>query len=84
MEIYVVIGTTGEYGDRQEWLVGAYRSEILAQRCVNMATQEAKAWEATREGQFDDPPEGYSIWDPKMRMDYSGTTYRYEAIAERG
>jgi hypothetical protein len=32
--IYVVVGSTSEYSDRQEWVVGAYRNEENAQRRV--------------------------------------------------
>lgn len=39
--IYIVIGTTGEYSDKNEWFVIAYDKEESAKQHVNLATQEA-------------------------------------------
>lgn len=39
--VYVVMGTTGEYSDRIEWVVIAYDNETKAQQHVTLATQEA-------------------------------------------
>jgi len=41
-KIYVVMGTTGEYSDRSEWLVIAYFDEEKAKQHVTLARQEAK------------------------------------------
>jgi hypothetical protein len=72
--VYVVMGTTGEYSDRNEWAVMAYLDEAAAQEHVVNADRRAKELFATR-------PDRYSIekganeFDPDMSMDYTGTSY---------
>ncbi len=34
MKIYIVMGTRGEYSDRDEWVIKAYSDEKLAQKHV--------------------------------------------------
>jgi hypothetical protein len=38
-KIYVVTAVCGEYSDRSEWIVAAYRNKRKAQRHVELATQ---------------------------------------------
>lgn len=52
MEIYVVVGTTGEYSDRTEWMVCAYRDEQLAKDHVVAATAWADAEKARRDAHY--------------------------------
>jgi hypothetical protein len=40
---FVVIGTTGEFSDREEWLVCAYPTEEQAQTHVQLAEARARA-----------------------------------------
>lgn len=40
--VYVVMGTTGEYSDRDEWAVCAYTSEDSAKTHVERATARAR------------------------------------------
>lgn len=86
--IYVVFGRTGEYSDRSEWLVAAYRSEFAAAQRVANAEQWAKenglgfgeesvgyeSREALEEGQVSNP------YDAAMRCDYTGTRYYFAPV----
>jgi hypothetical protein len=47
--IYIVMGATGEYSDRNEWAVAAYYDEELAKTHVEEATKRAKAIEVAAE-----------------------------------
>lgn len=44
MKIYIVIGTSGEYSDRDEWLVKAYQSGTKAEEHVRQANEFAQNW----------------------------------------
>jgi hypothetical protein len=39
--IWVVMGSTGEYSDRREWLAVAYADEVAATRHADKATERA-------------------------------------------
>lgn len=63
--IYVVMGTTGEYSDRDEWPVAAYRDGALAAEHVVRAEQCARAAQADKSvkpGDFRNP------YDPENRF----------------
>lgn len=73
---YAVMGSTGEYSDRSDWMVCAYTDESLARAHAERAEYVARAIyvqiKATR-GSFCD--EKKNPHDPKMEMDYTGTSY---------
>ena len=60
MKVYVVIGTSGEYSDREEHVVCAYVVERMAQKHVLKATE----WR-----QQNDNKDGYSIEGPSNPFD---------------
>ena len=68
------MGTTGEYSDRQEWPVMAYRESRLAKIHVHNATRAAKLMEPFRP--IIDPGKK-NPYDPhmQMQMSYRGTSY---------
>lgn len=68
MNIYVVIGTTGEYSDHREWPVAAYFSEKLAQAHVIRATQRANELYAQAGGYCDKIPDGANEHDPDTEV----------------
>src|SRR5690554_918315 len=82
--IYLVMGSKGEYSDRDEWPVAAYTDEAEAQKHVEAAERRAKEIKAslgaeywryrtlTREGKAEQ-----NEWDPEMQIDYTGTSYFY-------
>lgn len=84
--IYVVVGETGEYSDRTEWLVAAFDTEEAAKARVIKATDRARELEQWTD--LDDQPCRYSDaadkptnqYDTKMRMAYTGTVYHYSAV----
>jgi hypothetical protein len=72
MEIYVVMGTCGEYSDRQEWTVAAYDDKTLAEKHADLATTAAHLGK-TQVPRYDNY--GPNPYDPKMLCDYTGTDY---------
>lgn len=84
MTIFVVMGTTGEYSDRNEWPVVAYTDEQQAKIHIDAASEYARTLKIERDKSDDQ-------WtfvlrpaplDPTIEMNvYSdGTTYYYMTI----
>lgn len=77
-KVYVVMGTTGEYSDRNEWPVAAYMTE--GQAAKRIVEQKRKAQEVRASGR-DRHDTGWTEWsrnetgDPGFQMDYTGTDY---------
>jgi hypothetical protein len=82
MKTFVVMGTTGEYSDRDEWPVCGYSNEENAKQHVKEATRVAKHIESTRENRYS-IPHGSNPYDPNMCMDYTGTDYFYHEVELR-
>ena len=78
-QVYVVMGTTGEYSDRTEWSVRAFLDEGDAQALVVAATERGKAIEASKASPYASTDEK-NEHDPAMSMDYTGTTYYYLTV----
>jgi hypothetical protein len=79
VKIFVVFGTTGEYSDRSEWLVKAYKKEKLAQEHVTNAEMRAKEIQCVRPNEYEAPKRA-NKFDPNMQMDYTGTSYYYASV----
>lgn len=79
MIVYVVFGRTGEYSDREEWLVKAFTSENSAKELVLKATEAAAKVRTSRESEYR-VQKGVNLFDPEMAMDYTGTFYYYEPV----
>lgn len=77
MKIYVVTGSTGEYSDRTEWPVRAFRTQAQAEELVERASARARELFQEREskGGWGYDYSGKNAYDPRMQMDYTGTTY---------
>lgn len=74
--IWIVAGTTGEYSDRSDWAVCAYRSEEAANRHVSKAQLRAKELEkAGWRSVYPFSEREVNEYDHKMSMDYTGTEY---------
>ena len=84
MRIYIVIGSTGEYSDRREWLVRAFPKQEHAQLLVVTATREAKRLyaEYASSGYMDyhKIPKDSNPVDPSMETDYTGVGYHYVEV----
>jgi hypothetical protein len=73
VKVYVVMGSTGEYSDRTEWPVKAFRDEARAKEFVIDCDREANRIQVEHD-------RGIRIrqthkHDPDFRMDYTGTSY---------
>lgn len=77
--IYVVFGTTGEYSDRSEWPVRAFRTEAQAQELIEKASAAAREvflkYESGELHRWDIDDGDFNPYDSKMQIDYTGTTY---------
>ena len=87
--IYVIQGTTGEYSDRADWIVCAFKDKEKAtsfeQDLTDLSNKYFKSLEKLDLGYWIDfeelPAEVQIIYtdlillDPKFQMDYTGTSY---------
>lgn len=86
MTIYVVFGCTGEYSDRSEWCVKAFRNEERAKDLVNNLNTSARIlFQKIENGEVDKWDSHYNYGDhipedPRGYMDYTGTTYYYATV----
>ena len=79
MKVYVVIGSTGEYSDRTEWIVCGFLDEEKAQERVLLAGAEARELFASGESsRYDSDP--INKYDDKFQMGYTGTVYYYATV----
>lgn len=78
--IYLVIGETGEHGDREEWPVIAYLSKRRARTHARRAAKRAADIHARPDFSCVEPRAEKSEYDPNLRIDYTGTTYRVEEV----
>lgn len=84
MKIYVVMGTTGEYSNQNEWPVCWCANQELAADLVSRFTRLAAEHVAHHKDKFDyydstPAPE----FDPKFKCDkYTGTSYYLVEVEE--
>lgn len=80
-KIWMVGGTTGEYSDRTEWVVDAWRSEAEAQARVKFLTEEMQRLGITgsEPDRYEDSHEArrkeMRKHDRGFHDDYTGTSY---------
>ena len=79
MKIFVVIGSTGEYSDHQEWLVVAFSDKVVAERFVLTVSARARELLA-KYGRGYNIPKGSNEHDPEMTIDYSGVNYNIAEV----
>ena len=85
-KIYIVEGTTGEYEDREEWSVVAFKTKAKAKKHVKKANDWLleKGFHRSQE----QGPDRYSQigknlenpYDPRMYYDYTGVEYNFYAL----
>lgn len=84
MLIYVVFGATGEYSDRREYAICAYRDQFLAQQHIERATIRANYILVESEkanSEYEYRRNATSEYDLNIaEMDYTGTRYFYSTI----
>lgn len=81
--VFIAMGTTGEYSDRQEWPVVAYLDETSAKAKVMLLDE----WLRERDFHMDDNPnvpfearynkQQKNPLDPQFKLAYTGTRYYY-------
>ena len=79
IQVYVVIGSTGEYSDYMQWYVCAYQDKSRADKHAQAAYDEAVKIDKERKSRYHSPTRT-NPYDPKMRMDYTGTKYCVDAV----
>ena len=79
MKIYLVQGTTGEYSDRKDWTVCAYRSKEKAYDHASKAMRRAMKLHYMGWKSYDNNGE-VNEFDSKMQIDYTGTEYTTEEV----
>ena len=72
---YVIMGTTGEWSVRQEWLVAVFLDKEKAEYWCQELQKEVDMWQRIRKSEYEDIPEGWSKLDKNMKCDYTGTNY---------
>lgn len=80
--IWVVIGTTGEYSDRSEWLTKAFRSEESAKDYVLFLTKERQKL-GTRSWNYEEREKVGKVmkaFDHNYSEDYSGTEWYVSSV----
>jgi hypothetical protein len=77
MPIFLVIGETGEYEDRREWVVCAYRNYEQAYQHAKMADEESSKLFQERDEKFT-TIKHKGVYDENMVIDYTGTSYFVE------
>jgi hypothetical protein len=73
-EIWLVEVHCGEYSDRCDWVVCAYRNKADADKHAHMAELEAAALNAKYPRSWDIPAKA-NPYDAAMQTDYTGTNY---------
>lgn len=74
-KVYVVMGSTGEYSDRNEWPVKAFLNKDKALQLEHNALMSAHDIQKKRKDKYDDVDPGVNPYDPNMRMSCTGTDY---------
>ncbi len=77
-KIWMVGGTTGEYSDRTEWVVDAWRSEVEAQARIAFLTNKMQELGISRRMDYDirqEAVEKMRQFDEAFSHDYTGTSY---------
>lgn len=91
MQVWLVTGSTGEYSDRTDWVVGVFASAEGAREheaFCQKASEEYKAARACRRILPDPTPSSihlFEAWkklDPRGHMYYTGTYYAVEGPFE--
>lgn len=79
-KLFVVIGTTGEYSDRSEWLVRAFKREADARTYVE-ALQDRRKQLPQRDWENDLAIEAaMREFDPQYSEDYTGTSWFVRSV----
>lgn len=83
--MYLVIGRTGEYADKQKWPVAVHNTEESAEE----HSKRAQEWATTEFTKLKDRFQSYKLrgknpHDPDMECDHTGTTYSVTPVLYAG
>lgn len=74
--LWIVEGSSGEYSDRRDWVVCAYRTEAEAKRHAELAQARSESLRK-QYGTYWDIPAKANEWDSQESHDYTGTRYTH-------
>ena len=82
MQIYLVIGTTGEYEDTYEWVSKAFTSKQVAEQFLKKCNDYTYTAPLKANGNKDYYDEKWieNSPDPKFYCDYTGARYNLEEV----
>ena len=83
MRIYLVHGSTGEYSDRNEWVICGYKSREAAEQHKARAQQRQADLEAQHD-YWGDIPLDANQFDLAKDIQYTGKTYQVSEIELKG
>ncbi len=75
VKIYVVVGCSHDFDERQEWSVGGYYSETAAREHMALAQFEADRIKKARPNRYGSSDIGASKYDPNAYISYQGVEY---------
>ena len=75
--IYIVFGETGEYSDRRDWPVYAFKKKAKAQAFADLCKRHADMIFARNDERFDlaESDADFRKYDPHCQTDFAGTRY---------
>ena len=87
-KIHIVIGSTGEYSDRSEWMVAAYTEEEKAKTHVELANARARELGISFEDEmvrlsYDESSKAAQAMKPldhRCHISYTGTGYHLQKV----
>ncbi len=79
IQVYVIMGSVGEYSNYQSWTVGAYQDKARANEHARLALDEAAKIQKERPNRHSKPTRP-NPYDPYMSLDYTGTDYYVVAV----
>lgn len=80
VKIYVIVGYSYDYGERQEWTVGGYFSAAAAREHADLAQIEANQIKKTRPDRYGQSEVGANKYDPKTAISHSGVEYYIKTV----
>lgn len=88
--VHLVVGATGEYSDRGEWMVAAFSTAEAAQAYIERLRNLYQQFPQERCG-YQRPEEErgqlektMTVLDPSFSEDYTGTYWYYDTVEWRG
>lgn len=82
VKIYVIVGYSHDYGERQEWTVGGYFSAAAAREHADLAQLEADRIKKARPSPYGRADIGDNKYDSKTAINYSSDSEYYIKTVE--